>query len=117
MNAYASLLSPLTIKGRTFRNRVFSSARTPGYTVNGLPGERYRACHERKARGGIGLTMFGVSSNVSCDSGSIYGRVYVGDDRVISAFRELAKRVHAHGAGLMCQITHMGRRTISDGGD
>lgn len=107
MTAYRHLLSPITIKGRTFRNRVFSSSHAPGYAEAGLPGERYQAYHEEKARGGIGLTMFGGSSNVSRDSGSIYGQIYVGDDRVISAFRSLARRVHAHGAGLMCQISHM----------
>ncbi|MDE0047630.1 MAG: FAD-dependent oxidoreductase [bacterium] len=117
VNAYRNLLSPITIRGRTFRNRVFSSAHAPGYAVDGLPGERYQAYHEAKARGGIGLTMFGGSSNVSRDSGSIYGQIYVGDDRVIPAFRELSRRVHRHGAGLMCQITHMGRRTTWDSGD
>ncbi len=117
VKAFRSLLSPITIKGRTFRNRVFSSAHAPGYAENGLPGERYRAYHEEKARGGIGLTMFGGSSNVSRDSGSVYGQIYVGDDRVVPAFRELAQRVRRHGAGLMCQITHMGRRTTWDSGD
>ncbi len=116
-NAYPGLLSPITIRGRTFRNRVFSSAHAPGYAVDGLPGERYQAYHEAKARGGIGLTMFGGSSNVSRDSGSIYGQIYVGNDRVIPAFREFSRRVHGHGAGLMCQITHMGRRTTWDSGD
>ena len=52
--------------------------------------------HEEKAKGGIGLTMFGGSSNVSRDSGSIYGQIYVGDDRVIFpltvAFRRAAAR-------------------------
>ncbi|MBI1383588.1 MAG: NAD(P)-binding protein [Rhizobiales bacterium] len=117
MTAYRNLLSPITIKGRTFRNRVFSSSHAPGYADSGLPGDRYQAYHEEKARGGIGLTMFGGSSNVSRDSGSIYGQIYVGDDRVIPAFRAMSKRVHAHGAGLMCQITHMGRRTTWDAGD
>ena len=32
-------------------------------------------------------------------------------------FRQLAARVHRHGAALMCQITHMGRRTSWDSGD
>lgn len=61
--------------------------------------------------------MFGGSSNVSRDSGSIYGQIHVGDNRVIPAFRQLADRLHAHGAAAMCQITHMGRRTTSDSGD
>ena len=117
MSQYRHLLSPITIKGRTFRNRVFSAAHAPGYAENGLPGKRYQTYHEAKARGGVGLTMFGGSSNISCDSGSIYGQIYVGDDRVIPVFRDFAKLIHSHGAGLICQITHMGRRTVADSGN
>ena len=79
MSRYPHLLSPFALRGREFRNRVFSSAHAPGYAEQGMPGERYQAYHEEKARGGIGLTIFGGSSNVSRDSGSIYGQVYLGD--------------------------------------
>ena len=117
MSAYHHLLSPITIKAKTFRNRVFSASHAPGYAEAGLPGERYQAYHETKARGGVGLTMFGGSSNVSRDSGSIYGQIYVGDDCIVPVFREFTERIHRHGTGLMCQITHMGRRTVADAGD
>jgi 2,4-dienoyl-CoA reductase-like NADH-dependent reductase (Old Yellow Enzyme family) len=117
VSAYRNLLSPLTIRGRTFRNRVLSTAHAPGYAESGRPGERYQAYHEEKAKGGIGLTMFGGSSNISRDSGSIYGQIYVGDDSIIPVFRRFADRIHRHGAGLMCQITHMGRRTGWAAGD
>lgn len=115
--AYPHLLAPFTLRGRTFRNRILSTAHAPGYAENGLPGERYQAYHEEKARGGIGLTIFGGSSNISRDSGSIYGQIYVGSDAVIPAFRSFSERVHRHGAALMCQITHMGRRTGWAAGD
>lgn len=117
MSPFPHLLSPLTIRGRTFKNRVLSTSHAPGYTDGGKPGVRYQAYHEEKAKGGIGLTMFGGSSNVSRDSGSIYGQIYVGDDGVIPLFRQFAERIHSHGAGLMCQITHMGRRTGWAAGD
>ena len=117
MSAYRNLLAPITIRGRTFRNRVLSTAHAPGYAESGKPGERYQAYHEEKAKGGIGLTMFGGSSNISRDSGSIYGQIYVGDDSIIPVFRSFAGRIHRHGAGLMCQITHMGRRTGWAAGD
>ena len=117
MATYKNLLSAITIRGRTFRNRVLSTAHAPGYAESGKPGERYQAYHEEKAKGGIGLTMFGGSSNISRDSGSIYGQIYVGDDTIIPVFRNFANRIHKHGAGLMCQITHMGRRTGWAAGD
>jgi 2,4-dienoyl-CoA reductase-like NADH-dependent reductase (Old Yellow Enzyme family) len=117
MNAYKSLLSPITIRGRTFRNRVLSTGHAPGYTDNGLPGERYQAYHEEKAKGGIGLTIFGGSSNISRESGSVYGQIFVGTDAVVPVFRQFCERIHRHGAGVMCQITHMGRRTSWASGD
>ena len=117
MSAYRSLLSPITLRGRSFRNRVISTAHAPGYAEGGLPGERYQAYHEEKARGGIGVTVFGGSSNISRDSGSIYGQIYLGDDAIVPVFRQFARRVQRHGAGILCQITHMGRRTGWAGGD
>ena len=36
MNAYRDLLSPLTIKGVTLKNRVVSTAHAPGYAEAGL---------------------------------------------------------------------------------
>ena len=117
MSAYKNLLSPIAIRGRTFKNRVLSTAHAPGYAEGGQPGERYQAYHEEKAKGGIGLTMFGGSSNISRESGSIYGQIYVGDDSIIPVFRAFAERIQKHGTGLMCQITHMGRRTGWAAGD
>jgi len=111
------LFQPLTLRGRTLKNRIVSTAHAPGYAEAGLPGPRYQAYHEAKARGGLALTMFGGSSIVSGDVAPIYGQIDVSTDRVIPHFRAFADRIHAHGALLMCQISHMGRRTSWDGGD
>lgn len=111
------LFQPLTLRGRVLKNRVVSTAHAPGYAESGMPGARYQAYHEAKARGGVGLTMFGGSSIVSADVTSIYGQIDVSDDRVIPHFQTFARRIHAHGAALMCQISHMGRRTTWDAGD
>lgn len=117
MAAFGALLSPFQLRHLTLRNRVVSSSHAPGYAVDGLPGPRYQLYHEEKAKGGIALTMFGGSSNVARDSGSIYGQIFVGSDAVIPAFRDFARRIHRHGTALMCQISHMGRRTTWDSGD
>lgn len=111
------LFQPLTLRGRVLKNRIASTAHAPGYAEGGLPGPRYQAYHEAKAQGGIGLTMFGGSSIVSGDVASIYGQIDVSHDRIIPHFRAFAARIHAHGAALMCQISHMGRRTAWDAGD
>ena len=104
------LLEPLAIKGVTFRNRIMSTSHACGLEEGGLPLERYQRYHEEKAKGGIGLTMFGGSSNVAPDSPSVFRQLYVGDDAIIPHFQRFSDRVHAQGAALMCQITHLGRR-------
>lgn len=111
------LFEPLTLRGRTLKNRIVSTAHAPGYAEGGMPGPRYQAYHEEKAKGGLALTMFGGSSIVSGDVTSIYGQIDVSTNRVIPHFRAFAGRIHAHGAMLMCQISHMGRRTVWDAGD
>ena len=106
------------LKHLTIRNRVMSTAHAPGYPENGMPTERYQLYHAEKAEGGIGLTIFGGSSSVAVDSlTTAFGQVAVYDDKVISYFHEFADRVHGHGAALMCQITHMGRRNNWDTAD
>ncbi len=110
-----ALLKPLTIKGLTIRNRVMSTSHAPGYGKDGKPQERYQLYHMEKAKGGIGLTMFGGSSSVAIDSPAApWNQISVTDDSVIPYFQQFAERVHAHGAKLMIQLTHMGRRTKWD---
>ncbi|GBD50375.1 NADH:flavin oxidoreductase [Methylopila sp. Yamaguchi] len=110
-----ALLKPLTIKGLTIRNRVMSTSHAPGYGQDGKPQERYQLYHAEKAKGGIGLTMFGGSSSVALDSPAApWNQISVADDSVVPFFQQFADRVHAHGAKLMIQLTHMGRRTKYD---
>lgn len=108
---------PFTLKKLTLRNRIVSTAHSPAYAENSQPRERYQRYHEEKALGGLALTMFGGSSTVSDDSPASFGQISVADDSVIPWFESFAERIHAHGCALMCQISHMGRRTGWDGGD
>ena len=111
------LLQPFELGHLTLKNRIFSSSHAPGYNTDGIPNERYMAYHEEKARGGIGMTMIGGSSNVSADSASLWGQMYFGSDQIIDPLAEMTDRVHRHGAAVMSQITHMGRRNVSNDGD
>ena len=110
------LLEPFTLKNLTLRNRIVSTAHAPSFQEGGHPREQYRLYHEEKARGGVGLTMIGGSTNIALDSPSVFGQLYAGDDSIIEWFSELTDGVHHHGAFVMCQITHMGRRTAWDDG-
>lgn len=110
------LLAPFELRHLTLRNRIMSTAHAPSYEEGGHPRDRYRLYHEEKAKGGIGLTIIGGSTNIAPDSPSVFGQLYAGDDSIIPWFRKLTNGVRSHGAGVMCQITHMGRRTAWDDG-
>jgi 2,4-dienoyl-CoA reductase-like NADH-dependent reductase (Old Yellow Enzyme family) len=88
-----------------------STAHEPAYTDDGLPKARYRLYHEEKARGGIALTMIGGSAVVAPDSPQSFGNILLYKDESVGWLRELADGVHNHGAAVMIQITHLGRRT------
>ena len=108
---------PFRLKDLNLKNRIVSTAHSPSYGEGGLPKLRYQLYHEEKAKGGVALTMFGGSSAVSTDSPASFGQLDLSDDAIIPCFQEFAERIHAHGAALICQISHMGRRTTWDSGD
>jgi 2,4-dienoyl-CoA reductase-like NADH-dependent reductase (Old Yellow Enzyme family) len=106
------LLQPYRLKQLLLRNRIMSTAHEPSYTEDGMPKGRYRLYHAEKAKGGIALTMIGGSSVVAPDSPQAFGNILLYKDEVVGWLRELADDVHAHGAAVMIQITHLGRRTL-----
>ncbi|MEM7189183.1 MAG: NADH:flavin oxidoreductase [Pseudomonadota bacterium] len=112
----ANLLDPFPLKHLTLRNRIVSTSHAPNYVKDGHPRDRYRLYHEEKAKGGVALSMIGGSTNIAPDSPSVFGQLYAGDDGIIPWFQKLADGVHEHGAAVMCQMTHMGRRTAWDDG-
>jgi 2,4-dienoyl-CoA reductase-like NADH-dependent reductase (Old Yellow Enzyme family) len=108
------LLTPFTIKHLTLKNRIVSTSHEPSYTVERMPAERYRLYHEEKAKGGVGLTMFGGSCTVDIDSPAAFGNIDASTDAVIPFYADMVKAMHAHGCAVMNQITHLGRRTNWD---
>lgn len=114
-NPSDALLKPLTIKNVTIRNRIMSTAHSSGFVQGGLPREQYRRYQEEKAKGGIGMTMIAGTSSVTPDSpNKEAGHVDISTDEIIPYFQELAKVIRRHGAAVMAQLGHMGRRAIWD---
>ena len=105
------LMQPLTLKRLVLRNRLMSTAHEPAYTEDGMPKGRYRLYHAEKAKGGIALTMIGGSSVVAPDSPQAFGNILLYKDEVVRWLAELTEDVHGHGAAVMIQLTHLGRRT------
>lgn len=112
MNPTDPLLQPFQLKHLTLKNRIMSTGHEPAYAEDAKPKLRYQLYHEEKAKGGIALTVFGGSSNIAVDSPAAFGQIYVGNDDIIPYLQQMAERVRPYGTAIMCQITHMGRRTF-----
>ncbi len=110
------LLQPFRLKHLTLKNRIMSTSHACGLVEDGMPSERYQRYHEAKARGGLALTMFGGSSNVSPESAWQLPQINLYDERVVEHFQRFSRRIHAHGAALMCQVSHVGGRGESYAG-
>jgi 2,4-dienoyl-CoA reductase-like NADH-dependent reductase (Old Yellow Enzyme family) len=110
-------LRPFQLKGVTLKNRIVSTPHAPAYAEDGKPKLRYQLYHEEKAKGGIGMTMFGGSSFVASDSPSVFGQLDVSDDSIVPYFEEFSERIHRHSCALICQISHLGRRTTWSAGN
>ena len=111
------LLQPFTLKHLTFRNRIMTTSHEPAYSEDGMPKERYRAYHVERAKAGIALTMTAGSASVSKDSPPAFNNILAYKDEVVPWMKDLADACHEHGAKVMIQLTHLGRRTRWDNGD
>jgi 2,4-dienoyl-CoA reductase-like NADH-dependent reductase (Old Yellow Enzyme family) len=105
------LLQPYKLKHLTLKNRIMSTAHEPNYAEDGLPKDKYRLYHVEKAKGGISLTMTAGSAIVSRDSAPAFGNLHVYRDEIVPLMKRLTDECHEHGAAVMIQITHLGRRT------
>src|SRR5258708_5183326 len=105
------LLQPYRLKHLVMRNRLMSTSHEPFYSEDGMPKDRYRLYHVEKAKGGIALTMTAGSAVVAADSPPAFGNLLAYKGEVVPWMRRLSDECHAHGAAVMIQITHLGRRT------
>jgi 2,4-dienoyl-CoA reductase-like NADH-dependent reductase (Old Yellow Enzyme family)/thioredoxin reductase len=111
------LLQPYRRKHLTLRNRILLTSHEPAYPEDGMPKQRYRAYQVERAKGGVALTMTAGSAAVSKDSPPVFNNILAYKDEVVPWVRELTDAVHAEGAAVMIQLTHLGRRTRWDKGD
>ena len=65
------LFSPITIRGKTIKNRIMSTGHDTTIPTDSLPNDRLVAYHQARAEGGVGLIIVqvaGVGSVIACDA-------------------------------------------------
>jgi len=111
------LLQPYRLKHLTLRNRIMITAHEPAYAEDGMPKDSYRAYHAERARAGVALTMTAGSASISRDSPPVFNNILAWKDEVVGWLRRLTDECHEHGAAVMIQLSHLGRRTRWDKAD
>ncbi|MDR7103794.1 FAD-dependent oxidoreductase [Croceicoccus sp. BE223] len=107
------LLEPIRLGPVEVRNRVVSTAHAAylDFFQPGSNGERYIAYQERRAEGGAGMVVL-TAMHVHESSGLLNHFNYEEGD-MARKFRELSRRLHAHGTTAISQLFHYGMQSIS----
>ena len=113
MTTHSRLLSPLSLRSETLRNRIVFGAHTANMAEDGLPGPRFRDYLRERALGGAGMI---VAEPVPVHRTGVLtrGNFRAEDDAIIPAFRQVTDAVRAEGAVIIQQIYHIGAHGDSD---
>lgn len=113
MSQHRHLLSPLTLRGQTLRNRIVFGAHTNNMAEDGLPGPRSAAYLLERALGGAAMIV-AEPMPVHRTGVLTRGNYRHGDDAVIPHFRRVTEPVKEAGAVILQQLYHIGAHGNSD---
>ena len=110
-NRYETLFSPIKIGSMEVKNRVVMNAAEFSLgQISGAPTERMMDYYEARAKGGVGLIIPGICRVNDMGAASTFTQLSMSRDENIEPMREMARRIHAHGAKLCIQLHHPGRQ-------
>ena len=108
--AYEMLSSPMNIGSLTIRNRtVMTAAEISLGQINGEATEMMMNYYEERAKGGVGMIITGCCRVDDMNPAS-FTQLGMTHDYQIESVREMANRIHKHGAKLCIQLHHAGRQ-------
>ena len=111
----SALLQPGTIAGLDIKNRIMLAAMGSNFAEpDGTCGERIQAYYEERARGGAGLLIMETATIAWPAGSTMPNMVGFSEDRFIPGLRQLADRVHRHGARIAAQLNHGGKVAQED---
>ncbi len=107
------LLSPLTIRGVTFRNRIVMSPMCQYVAKDGLADDWHLVNIGSRASGGVALAIVEATA-VTADGRITPGDLGIWTDAHIEPLARIARFVHSQGAIAGIQLAHAGRKASCD---
>lgn len=108
---FPHLFSPLTIRGRTIRNRILSTGHDTKLPENFGVSDALIAYHLARARGGAGLIIAQVAG-IHRTAMYTHYMLMADSDACIPGYRRLAEALHAEDTTLYAQLFHPGREIM-----
>ncbi|MBK0397601.1 FAD-dependent oxidoreductase [Limibaculum sp. M0105] len=113
MTAFPRLMSPVSLRGHTLRNRIVFGAHTANMAVEGLPTERHAAYYRERAIGGAAMVVV-EPMPVHPAAVLTRGNFRHTSDEVVPHFRRVTEAIKDHGAVAIQQLYHVGQHGDSD---
>ncbi len=111
MSSFPHVFQPLTIRGHTIRNRIFSTGHDTKMPENFGVSDALVAYHLARARGGAGLIIAQVAGVHRTAMYTTY-MLMATSDACIPGYRKLAEALHAEGTCVYGQLFHPGREIM-----
>ncbi|WP_395016398.1 FAD-dependent oxidoreductase [Dongia sp.] len=105
------LFSPLTIRGKTIKNRILSTGHDTTMPTDSLPNDRLVAYHQARAEGGVGLIIVQVAGVHDSARYTTHVLMATSDD-CIPGYKKIADVCHANGTTVFGQLFHPGREVM-----
>ena len=92
------------------KNRIVMAPMSCNLTEGGFVTEQMVRFFEERAKGGVGLIMIGDGIVDTPVGNNVKESIAIDDDKFIPPLRKLTEAVKAHGAKILMQLSHGGRR-------
>ena len=107
------LFTPMKIGSCEIKNRIVMAPMLMGFgDFDGEPTDKMMNYYEERAKGGTGLIITEITRVNDKTGASAFAQLSVSSDKIIAPLREMADRIHKHGAKLFVQLHHPGRQNV-----
>ena len=107
------LFTPMKIGSCEIKNRIVMAPMLMGFgKFDGRPTEKMMDYYEERAKGGAGLIITEITRINDKTGAAAFAQLSVSSDKIIEPLREMADRIHRHGAKLFVQLHHPGRQNV-----
>jgi mycofactocin system FadH/OYE family oxidoreductase 2 len=108
----AKLFSPLKIGKHILNNRIIFGPHRTNFAVQNLPSKQHVNYYERRAKGGVGLTI--IEGGCIHPSDYPYERaIFAYRKAVTDGYGQIAEALHRHGCLAVAQLNHSGGQADS----